>query len=172
MRIILIAFIFFIVGCNNLTGSNNQLEQLQNFFGTANWQVIKGTDTSYIFFSQQVDNSFKTYQYNLFRGDTVNAEMGKLKANDGKIEWKFFNKTLILDDIKDNEANWKDNLKANYVLTKWSDSSLLMKTPNGDLRFKRTLPLSTFLVRAKYDYEQGSKLTGSDEVRPRKLIDY
>jgi len=172
MRIILIVFILSIIGCNNHDESLNQLKQLQSFFGTANWQVAKGTDTSYIFFSPQVDNSFKTYQYNLFRGDSANAEIGGIITNGERIEWRFFNRTLVLNGIKDNEAKWKDSTNANYVLTRQSDSLLLMKTSNDELQFAKTLPLSTFLVRAKYDFEHGSKLIDSGEIKSRKLIHY
>jgi hypothetical protein len=164
MRIILIV-ILFIFSCNSKQERSAQLEQLQNVFGTANWQVIKGIDTSYIFFSPQADNSFKTYHYNLFRGDSINTEMGSIKQNGNEeVEWVFFNKTLMLYNINDNEMGWKDKSNKIYVLAKQNDSLLLMQIPNGELQFKKALPLSTFLVRAKYDYEHGSKL--KDSVQP------
>jgi hypothetical protein len=173
MRIILIVFVLFIFSCNSKQERSVQLEQLQNIFGTANWQVIKGTDTSYIFFSGRDDNSFKTYQYNLFKGDSSNTEIGSVQLNnEGKVEWSLFNKRLVLYDIKNNETNWKDGADTIYVLTKQNDSLLMMQTPQGNLQFKKTLPLSTFLVRGKYDYEHGSNLADSAEVKPRKLIQY
>jgi len=172
MRFILIVLIFFVVGCNNHQDSNNQLELLQNIFPTSNWQVTRGSDTSFVFFSPQADNNFKTYEYNLFKGDSANTEMGSIRANNGKVEWDIFNKAIVLDDIKNKESSWKDSTGANYILTRQSDSVMQMKTPNGDIQFKKTLPLSTFLVRAKYDYEHGSKLLDSGEIKPRKLIRY
>jgi len=173
MRIILIVFILFIFSCNTEREKSVELEQLQNIFGTSNWQVIKAADTSYIFFSGRDDNSFKTYQYNLFRGDSVKTENGSVQLNnDGKVQWVLFNKTLVLYDSKNNETNWKDGADTIYVLTKYNDSLLLMQTPRGNLQFKKTLPLSTFLVRVKYDYKHGSKLADSSEVKSRKLIQY
>lgn len=170
MRFFLIVFIFCISSCNDREEKSNQLEQLQNIFGTANWQVVKGTDTSFIFFSPQGDNSFKTYQYNLFKGDSSKTKIRSIKADNGKVEWVFFDKTLVLDKLKDNETSWKDSSSTSYVLIKQNDSLLRMQTASGEFLFKRTLPLSTFLVRAKYDYEHGSKLIDSNEVKPHKII--
>ena len=168
MRLILIAFIFCTVGCSSRSSGYDQLEQLQNVFGTANWRVVKGTDTSYIFFSPQVDKSIKTYQFNLLKGDSVHTKTGSIKLVNGKVEWSFFNRVWMLDHIGNNEMTWKDANQLKYILTRENDSSMQIKTPDGEWQFKRTLPLSTFLVRAKYDYEQGSKLADSGEVKPRK----
>lgn len=170
MRIILIAFILFSAGCNDRTESNRPLTQLQSVFTTANWQVVQGTDTSYIFFSPQMDNSFKTYQYSIYKGDSVNTTMGSIKEVNEKIEWDFFDNTLVLDNVRENETSWKDSTGANYILTRDNDSSLLLQTPYADLQFKKTLPLSTFLVRAKYDYAHRSNFVDSAEVKPRKSI--
>jgi hypothetical protein len=171
MRVILIAFVFFVAGCKNHQNNSNGLEQLQNIFGTANWQVVSGTDTSYVFFSLQANN-FKVYQYNLFEGDSANTEMGSIIESDGEVQWKFLNKTLVLDNVRENETTWKDSIKGIYFLTRKTDSLMQMKTPNGNLQFKKTLPLSTFLVRAKYDYEHESKLTDSSEIKPKKSAYY
>lgn len=172
MRLFFFVTILFIVGCNNQQEANIGTAQLQNTFGTANWQVIKATDTSYIFFSPQTNGNFQTYEYTLFKGDSANTQIGSIIKNAGRVEWNFFNKTLVLDNIKDTIINWKDSTNTNYILTKQNDSVMLMKTPNDDLQFKKTLPLSTFLVRAKYDYEHGSKLIDSSEIKPRSLIHY
>jgi len=55
-------------------------------------------------------------------------------------------------------------------MQKITDSSLQLRSSDGELMFKRTLPLGTFLVRAKYDYEHGTKLLDSAEIPPKKLV--
>jgi hypothetical protein len=172
MRSFFIAFAFFCFSCNNTASNSNQLPRLQQFFGTANWEVSNGQDTSYVFFSPQTDNSFKTYEYNLSKGDSVHTEMGAIGSKDEKVHWNFFNRVLVLETINDNEARWKDSTGKDYILIKQNDSLLYLRTPDTDLRFAKTLPLSTFLVRAKYDYEHGSNLRDSSEVKPGRLIQY
>jgi hypothetical protein len=37
------------------------------------------------------------------------------------------------------------------------------------LNLKKTLPLSTFLVRTRYDYEYGTRLSDSSEIPARNI---
>lgn len=166
-------YLVILTACTHPQKQNpaGDLQKLGSILPTANWQVINRTDTSYIYFSRQFDNTFKTYEYKLIDGDSGAVWHGSIATSDDSIVWDWNHHSLLLAAVSDSKANWKEkNSDENYVLQKINDSSLQLRSPSGQVSFTRTLPLSTFLVRAKYDYEHGTKLLDSTEVPPRKLI--
>jgi len=158
--------LLLLTACNEAKkNSLEDLQQLNNILTTANWQVNDGTDTSYIYFSQQTDYTYRTYQFKLVKGDSSIISKGNISASGDSVIWNWYNKTLSLENVTGNKANWKENISGeNYLLEKMNDSLLQLNIPGKQLIFKRTLPLSTFLVRAKYDYVHGTNYTFFDTV--------
>jgi hypothetical protein len=165
--------LLILTACNEPAGkkAGEELKKLSAIITTANWRVNGDTDTSYIYFSQQADYTCKTYQFKLIKGDSSVIKQGSISISGDSVIWNWYNKSLVLENIIDNKVNWKEKKSGeNYLLENKNDSLLQMNLEDRQLMFKRTLPLSTFLVRAKYDYEHGSNLLDSAEVKPRKLI--
>lgn len=158
-----------LVACTNSKRSSSEhLENLGKLIGTGNWQVLNGADTLYVFFSQQVNHSYKIYTYTFSKGDSANTKMESIVQNKNGVEWNFLDKKLVLKQNKKDTFFWVDPDQNEYVLQKNNDSTLQMQTPEKKIVFKKTLPLSTFMIRVKYDYEHGSTLKDSSEIKPRK----
>ena len=162
--------LLILISCNQ-HAKNDAAENLQDLSGlltTANWRVTGDSDTSYIYFSRQMDNAYRTYEYRIIKGDSSGTRQNSISISGDSVTWTWNNRLLVLENVKGNKAGWKENLShENFSLEKVSDSILQMKGPNVRLLFKKTLPLSTFLVRARYDYEHGTKFSDSAEVKPR-----
>ncbi len=169
-----ILFCFFIFyACNQAEKKNTvpDLQKLSSVLPTANWRVTDGTGTSYIYFSPQFDNTYKTYEYKLVHGDSSVTNRGSIQSSGNSVVWNWNNHSLWLEEITDSKASWKEkNSNENYVLQKINDSFLQLRSSGHQWMLKKTLPLSTFLVRARYDYEQGTKFLDSTEIPPGKLI--
>jgi hypothetical protein len=169
-----ILFCFVLLcACNQPERKNvaGDLQKLGSLLPTGNWLITSGTDTSYIYFSQQVDNTYKMYEYKLVHGDSLITSQGNILASADSVVWSWNQHHLWLQEISDSKANWKDKrTNASYVLQKINDSSLQLRSSSSQLTLTKTLPLSTFLVRAKYDYEHGTKFLDSTEVPPREPV--
>jgi hypothetical protein len=157
----------------NLPGKKSnekELKKLNELLPVANWQMIAGSDTSYIYFSPQENREYKTYEFKLPGGDSELTRLGSIYTSGDDVVWDFLNKQYVLKKITNNKIDWKrKDSTANLVLEKLNDSTLLINLPGKQFMLKKTLPLSTFLVRAKYDYLHGTRFRDSAEVKPRKL---
>lgn len=161
-----------LIACHHRQKQNASidLQRLGSILPTANWRVINGADTSYIYFSRQFDNSYKAYEYKLVHGDSVVAWDGGIEISGDSVIWSWNHHLLFLLDANDTKASWRDGSSGeSYVLQKINDSSLQLRSSSMYLDLKKTLPLSTFLVRAKYDYEYGTRFADSAEIPPRKI---
>ena len=131
--------------------------------------MIDGTDTSYIYFSRQTDNSYKITQFKLLKGDSSITDQSNISISGNSVTWHRDKKLLVLETVNNNKSTWKqDDANENFLLSKLNDSTLLIDLPSKQLTLKKTLPLSSFLVRAKYDYEHGTKLLEAPELKPRR----
>ena len=163
--------LLILVGCKDQGGkkATEDLQTLNTILPTANWRMIEGADTSYIYFSRQTDNSYKISQFKLVKGDSSISDQSGISISGNSVTWNRNKKLLVLKTVKDNKSTWKqDDTNENFLLSKLDDSTLLIDLPSKQLMLKKTLPLSSFLVRAKYDYEHGTKLLESPELKPRR----
>ena len=158
-------------GCKDQSGkkATEDLQKLTTILPTANWRMIDGTDTSYIYFSRQTDNSYKITQFKLLKGDSSITDQSNISISGNSVTWHRDKKLLVLETVNNNKSTWKqDDANENFLLSKLNDSTLLIDLPSKQLTLKKTLPLSSFLVRAKYDYEHGTKLLEAPELKPRR----
>lgn len=73
--------------------------------------------------------------------------------------------------VENNIAQWSDkpDQNATHTLIKRNDSTLVLGSINDTIYFNKTLPISTFLVRARYDFQHSSKWTDSAEIKRRQV---
>ena len=149
--------------------AKEDLQALNTILPTANWRMIDGTDTSYIYFSRQTDNSYKISQFKLLKGDSSMTDQSNISISGNSVTWTRDKKLLVLETVDDNKSTWKqDDSNENFLLSKLDDSTLLIDLTSKQITLKKMLPLSSFLVRAKYDYEHGTKLLEAPELKPRR----
>jgi hypothetical protein len=164
-------------GNNNQTDTNNPLpvpadipknlklerfDQLEKIFQNENWLMLNGKDSSYLYCSRLGQRNFKTYQYKMSKGDSVSSVITEIRLSSDTITWQLpVNLTPVyLNKISANEIVWADNKNLDfYVFQKIDSDHIQLKFPNGELRnLLKTITLSSFLVRSKYDYLHGTKI--------------
>jgi hypothetical protein len=164
-------FLFFLLAACTPGRVTNVQASLTDFFEPLNWQVIHNRDTFYIFFSPINDSLVETYEYKIINGDSVNTQQNAIKYFDDTLKWQFNEYYYTISQIEKNKISLALNNEI-YYLNKISDSLMVVEGFDDSLYFKRTLPLSTFLVRKKYDFVNGTSGTDSAETEPRKIREY
>ena len=146
-------------------------DSIENLTGTANWELIDGVDTSYIYFSRMGDTRFDVYHYRIDKGDSVNTRRCDIIYRQDSVIWSRENGPLLLAAATDSAIVWKglQPPKEQYKLEKQDSSHLLFLSPGAHTSaMKRTLPLAMFLVRKRYDFLHATSYVDSAEVAPRK----
>lgn len=151
----------------------NKFNQIDSIVGTNNWQVIEGQDTSYLYFSRIGDALINVYRYQINKGDSVNTHLNNITHQQDSVIWNWENERLLLVASADNAIQWAPLNAPNskYILLKTDSSHISFVFPDGHKAImKRTLPLSTFLVRKQYDYAHGTSYVDSldFQLRPEK----
>ena len=175
MKVFFIFFLTLVFAACNQTEKNNNIptdkfNQIESIVGTANWQMIDGSDTSYIYFSRIGNGYINGYRYKINKGDSVNTQMNNIIHQQDSVIWNWGNEKLLLVSVNDNTIQWEkmsaDNSK--YTMQKTDSLHLSFVFPDGHKAIMtRTLPLSAFLVRKQYDYAHGTSYTDSAEVKVR-----
>jgi hypothetical protein len=124
--------------------------------------MVEGKDTNYLYFSRVNDFLIKTHAYKIDKGDSSDLRIDSIQL-DGKnnIKWVFGDKKLALKNTTDIQAVWNENgADSSYYQFQKSGYNTIMFMPAGGkkLHLKKTITLSTFLVRSYYDYIHGTKL--------------
>lgn len=150
MRYIIIGL--FIVSCGK-PGGATQFDNLEKVFEAGNWKLMAANDTAYAFFSREGPNLIKVYNYRMMNGDSVKTEVHTIQGSDGKITWDWLNGEL--EKATENENVWRSG--GSEMRFKKRDSLHIDVTADKEkIVMERTLPISTFLVRAKYDFLHGT----------------
>lgn len=164
-----------------LAACNNQPQQtihtpkdtfnaIDSITGVANWQLTDGPDTSYLYFSRMGDALIHVYHFSMDKGDSVHTRMNNIVGRQDTVIWNLGDKQLLLASVNGQTARWEDmnNRKDTYVLQKTDSQHISFLFPDGHKATMRlTLPLSTFLVRQKYDYQHATSYSDSALVKPR-----
>jgi hypothetical protein len=175
MRVFFICFLILVVAaCNEPVKKNNSpkeaFDKIEGVIGNDNWQLIDGVDTSYIYFSR-IGNLINVYRYNISKGDSVNTHMNNIVHQSDSVIWNWNNEKLLLTGTDSNTVNWEamNAGKDKYKLSKTDSLNMSFVLPNGHTAaMKKMLPLSTFLVRQKYDYTHGTSYTDSAAILYRR----
>ena len=164
-----------------LAACNNQPQQtvhtpketfdtIDSITGIANWQLVDGQDTSYLYFSRMGDALIHVYHFSIDKGDSVHTHMNNIVGRQDSVIWSWNGKQLLLASVNGHAARWEDinSRKDAYTLQKTDSQHISLLFPDGRKATMRlTLPLSTFLVRKKYDYQHATSYSDSAQVKPR-----
>jgi len=144
-----------------------KFDKIENITGVANWRMIDDTDTSYIYFSR-IDDKINVYHFHIKQGDSVNTKLNSINSYNDSVYWNWNNKRWYLLSANDSVMEWADpqlNENSPYRITKADSSHISYQLPDGHfIILTKTLPLSSFLVRTKYDYEHGTDLANKDTL--------
>lgn len=141
------------------------MDSVEHFFGNENWQVIDGRDTSYILFSRQNEYYIKLYNYKMAHGDSVNNSISAISFKGDSVTWLQSGQQLFLKNISGNTITWgKSNPSdTNLVLyKKIAATKIILQQGRQPIQLTRTITLSDFLVRSRYDFLNGTKLAFKD----------
>src|SRR4051812_23057697 len=109
---ILLMFLIPVMACNNAGPYPEELPGLYRFFGSANWRLVGDRDTSYIYFSNQPDHSYKTYEFTMEKGDSILRRQGRITRDKNHIIWELSGNRLSLIRLTASGTEWKDSLNA------------------------------------------------------------
>lgn len=169
------------VGCGNNSANNEQnvsapvprtsppkdlrlqrFDLLEKIFQNENWLVVNGNDSSYLYCSRLGEKYFKTYEYKMLKGDSVQTIVSEIKLAADTIAWRISETQapVYLNKISDAEAVWADYKNLNFFVFHQIDSNhIRLQLSNGESRtLAKTITLSSFLVKSKYDYLHGTRL--------------
>ncbi|MBK5270212.1 MAG: hypothetical protein JJE22_04275, partial [Bacteroidia bacterium] len=139
-------FVFILIACNEAEKAvqvKDKFDAIEKIVGTANWELVDGQDTSYLYFSRIGEALFKAYHFRIERGDTVNTIMNTITARQDTVIWNWRNLKLLLTDVTDNNITWEtiNTEKEKYVLNKTDSLHISFVLPGGyETKMKRTLP--------------------------------
>ncbi|HTL10129.1 MAG TPA: hypothetical protein VL307_17765 [Chitinophagaceae bacterium] len=143
-------------------GDTRSIDAMEAIFQNDNWLVIQGKDSSYLYCSRLGTSFVKTYYFRMERGDSVQTTIDTLHYKGNAIGWTLpFNKTPVQLVAADSNKMVFKNVSGSeaYEFNKKSNQEIVVKMPDGsNLQMLKTPPLSSFLVRSKYDYMHGTRL--------------
>ena len=145
-----------IVNNETLVAAYKNLDALEQLFGNENYLMVNGNDSSYVYFTRLGRNNFFTHSYKLIGGDSTKLSIDTIQVNkQGKVQWNWQGKKLILQECNDTKALWQNEIIANAKVDfiKTGEKRLSLTINNKQIIFAKTLPISLFFTRAKYDYE-------------------
>jgi hypothetical protein len=166
MKIIFCFLILFLAACTP-DKNNDKQTSLTDFFEPFNWQVSSNGDTFYVFFSPINDSLVETFEYKIINGDSVNTQHKAIKYFNDTLKWQF-NEYLYVISQFDSSKIFLALKNEVYYLNKISDSLMVLKVLDDSFYFRRTLPISTFLIRKKHDFINATSGTDSSETSPGK----
>lgn len=151
----------------------DKFNQIDSIVGTNNWQMVDGQDTSYLYFSRMGDALIHVYRYQINKGDSVNTHLYNINHQQDSVIWNWENEKLLLVKAGNSSIQWAPLNDANavYILQKTDSIHMSFVFPDGHKAImKKTLSISTFLVRKQYDYKHGTSYVDSldFQLRPEK----
>ncbi len=154
-------------------------DSLEHFFGNENWLLEKGQDSSFLLFSRQTGNIINIYQYRIINGDSVNQTFSDIHFSNDTVVWNGPAGMMYLDKEEDNKLYWGKIGESASIIFEKSADGLIQWQQNGEtVTLKRTITMSDFLVRSRYDFLHGThyafdtiKFSGkTDKDKERRMI--
>ena len=138
------------------------LDALEQLFGNENYLMVNGNDSSYVYFTRLGRNNFFTHSYKLIKGDSTKLSIDTIQVNkEGKVQWNWQGKKLILQECSNSKALWQNDAEAGVDkvdFIKNNGRRLNLSINNKQIPLTKTLPISLFFVRTKYDYQHKTNL--------------
>lgn len=138
----------------------NDFNALEDVFGNENWLIEDKKDSSYFYFSRLGSFKVNTYTYKLVKGDSAKVIYGSMLQEGNSLIWNFNNQKLQVTSATRGRIVWSvigaDSLQ--YEFLRLDNNQISLTYPDKEKVFlRKTLPFSLFLVRARYDYVNGTK---------------
>jgi hypothetical protein len=142
--------------------ARSQFNSLEKLFDNANYMIIEGKDTNYLYFSRNNDYLIKTHAFKMINGDSSNVRIDSIQLDEhNNIKWNFGEIKLALKNTTDMQAIWNLNGSDSiyYQFQKSGYNTIQFVQVDGKKKLlKKTIALSAFLVRSYYDFTHGTKL--------------
>jgi hypothetical protein len=179
--------LFFLIACSSMSCGNNQskeqkpvgkiaaappvykMDMLEKIFDNDNWMKTTGKDTSYYYFSR-IPSEIKVCKYKIIKGDSVISNLSVMKFSNDSLVWEFDDTThLYLNSVTEKSAEWVtiEEPPGAFMMgfeKKDEKHMNIVKADRKQAVMTKTIPLSTFLVRSRYDYLNGTHYAFSDTV--------
>ena len=174
MKLIAFAVLMItVVACN--PSLKEKFDAIEKIVGNDNWRSTIPEDTVYWYFSRTGDYHFNVYLYQMKNGDSTGTTFTEIKTTpDNEVIWKGkgIEESFLLNAVYRNGVIWKSTQNENIHAWRKEDSSHITFSVNRikALSLQKTLPLATFLARARFDYEHGTKYLDSPLVNPRTPV--
>ncbi len=172
-----------IISCNNQPNEKKSAEKtaathapvykmdmLEKIFDNDNWMKTAGKDTSYYYFSR-TPAEIQVHEYKIVKGDSTITNLSAIRfSNDSLVWWYNDSTSLFLAGITNERSEWnrinKDSPATFYVRFEKKDETHLDMAGADKKHFllTKTIPLSTFLIRSRYDYLHGTNFAFSDTI--------
>lgn len=151
-----------------------KMDLLEHLFTNDNWMMMEHTDTSYYYFSRN-NLRTKVYHFKMNKGDSVNTIISEMNVANDSLVWNLNDSTeLFLSSIDKRKAEWKKSAKDAQAIpymfyVKKDERNINVVKANGEnFHLVKTLPLSTFLIRSRYDFLHSTRIAFSDTTFKEK----
>ena len=104
-----------------------------------------------MFFSREGDTLFKVYSYLMKNGDSVETYISTIKPEGENIVWDYGWAQRELEHADEKANSWSGE-DGKFKYTKLDSLHILGTSGQLSDTLVRTLPISTFLIRAKHDF--------------------
>ena len=139
----------------------NQFNALEQIFSNDNWMIKKQNDTTYFYFSRINNFKVNIYQYHLIKGDSAKVAYTIMEPRANQIIWNFDEHQLHLESATKHRAVFSainnDPLKWEFIRIDNNQIQMINPTKK-QINWSKISPLSTFLIRSRYDYSHGTQL--------------
>ena len=183
--VVIIVSSYMLQACNTGTKTNasesaavtknqptiNPLDSLEKMFDNDNWMSIDKKDTSYYYFSRTEPGSLKVFHYSMLHGDSVSTVLTVMKLSNAALTWQMEGRKLTLDSTRKNICKWID-LPGKEAITFRKKSDKEIEVTSGGkqvMKLQKTVTLSSFLTRSRYDHIHNTRLAFNDSVKIEQL---
>ncbi len=139
-----------------------QFNSLEKLFDNQNYLLTQLKDSSYLYFSRLNNYLIYVHNYKLVKGDSADLTIDTIKLNTkNQLVFNWKGKALYLKQTTDYSSDWSiQGTDSTVVQFKKIDQNnlQLLNQEGNKLIMKKTITLSTFLVRSFYDFQHGTKL--------------
>jgi hypothetical protein len=145
------------------------MDMLEKMFNNDNWMKVSGNDTSYYYFSR-IPMETRVYQYRINKGDSAGTRISVMRFSNDTLLWQYNDSALLfLSGITEKRSEWsrmEGGTGSLFMILEQEDDKHIHASfaDKRDFRLTRTLPLSTFLIRSRYDYLHGTRYAFADTV--------
>jgi|GEM_PF-920822 len=138
----------------------NDYNAIEQLFGNENWLLADQKDSSYLYVSRLGDYSVNTYAYKMIKGDSAQVKHGRMERGNNTINWEFDGNPLAITGATSTRivAAARGGDSSAYEFIRLDANRIQVTCPDKQKKIlQKTLPLSLFLIRSRYDFAHGTR---------------